>query len=154
MKMKSLDDTIVGLFKNGTNDDDYFHFYKRFFWRKPGRIRWSHTCSICKEGFTDQHKMWTTQCGHMFHKKCLQAYSKCYPSMLFCPLCRQSMGSLEFLDGLIYQVGTGCRSFLDQLEEIENMIPSVCTEGDHWRGIERTCETCCLYQQTGQKYIL
>jgi len=141
-----------------TRDNDlqdyFFVFSKRVFWMHPFRKTFRHVreddeCALCLEPFQLFSRCWATRCGHVFHKKCLRDLHLRTSGWVPCPLCRKDMGNLEFLDGVVYNVG--CfqkKSGLDLLEEVDNLVPRTCSqEQDHFLGTQKECPTCQHYRK-------
>jgi len=50
-----------------------------------------HFCTICQEYIKKgEHKIKLCNCGHIFHKKCLNKYLKMQRTNFECPVCRES----------------------------------------------------------------
>ena len=148
---------LVNEYNDSCDKNDYFYFSKRLFWVPPfhssyRRVSVFDECAICMMSFLNFSKTWVTQCGHVFHKHCLHAYMKkqlLCDDYARCPLCRRSMGNLEFLDGLTYQVGIKSDCVSDVLEEVPNMLPHVCPNSDdhsHYLGMCTSCDDCGLWR--------
>lgn len=101
-------------------------------------------CPICLEKVYNVQSSWITMCGHLFHKKCLHDWefkTRCRSS---CPVCRGSMGALEFLDGIKYCAYPN-ENPLDLLEETDNIIHKFCHECGEVLGADPGCGECLTY---------
>lgn len=63
-------------------------------------IKSGEICKICFEPITSRHNARLTNCGHSFHKKCMNDYYiyllRFQPNLdIWCPLCRGDVGMLE-----------------------------------------------------------
>lgn len=102
-------------------------------------------CPICLEKIYNIKSSWITMCGHLFHKKCLYDWefkTRCKSS---CPVCRGSMGAMEFLDGINYCTYP-VENSLDLLEEADNIIHRFCHECENVLGSGEGCVDCEAYR--------
>jgi len=108
-------------------------------------------CAICLGMMNRHEKSWITSCQHIFHKSCLREWLYKTKYNGSCPICRQDMGCLEFLDGITYVVFPDCDNYIDILEEVKHLLPHFCHYCDNVLGMNKECEKCHLYCQSGQK---
>lgn len=55
------------------------------------------SCLLCDEHMTGTSNVVTTECGHVFHRECLQNYLRDTP---MCPICESTAGFQVFLDAM------------------------------------------------------
>lgn len=129
----------------GEGDCYYFKIFKKMssIYMKQSIHSIFEECPICLNPIKSIPSAWITWCGHMFHKSCLRDWSYTTRCSGSCPMCRQEMGSLEFLDGVEYAVYPRIENFCDLLEEIPNIIHRFCYNCNHVMGMNHeNCEYC------------
>lgn len=120
--------------------DDSYSFAKTY-------IKFGHECSICLEGVTSNLNAWKTNCGHVFHKKCLTKYYDITLTKHFCcPYCRGSIFCFDWWACDVYEWLSCTDNFLDQVHYFElykDMIPqNICTTCDNIIGFTKHCFGC------------
>ena len=125
---------------------------------KPGE-----ECPICFEEIIHKSNAFITNCGHTFHKKCLNKYmhikwlSTKWTSVARCPICRCSLGYQRFYNRYrsnYEDIQNEHDNELDKLEDfwlsIEYKIPYFCSNGyDHYLGIKKDCYYCKKFRENG-----
>jgi len=126
-------------------------------------IKPDEECPICFEKIMRKSDAFITNCGHTFHKKCLNKYihikwlSSKWTSVARCPMCRCSLGYPRFY--IRYRsnyedMSNGHDNELDKLEDfwlsIDYKIPYFCCNGyNHYLGMNKDCYYCKSYRETG-----
>lgn len=110
-------------------------------------------CSICLEMINSNKNGWITRCNHIFHKECLKQWFFKTKWNDSCPMCRQDIGNVSFIDGINYSIYPIDKdtNFLDLLEEQDHLLPNFCHECDEIMGMNRDCKDCLNYQKFGKK---
>ena len=120
-------------------------------------IKINEECCICLESINHKNNAHLTECGHVFHKKCLfkvfeMKWMKLRrtPCVLKCPICRRSISEPEF-DRYIFDMG----NYLDKLENFwiikDFIIPKFCIYNkNHYIGMKKECKECKEYRSTGK----
>ena len=90
--MSNICESIMGyIIREGGYDDLYFNYdvkvlrkgYKKI--KEKDRIIGKEECSICKEKFKENEYKRDMECGHVYHKKCIDKWLKVKYN---CPMCR------------------------------------------------------------------
>lgn len=120
-------------------------------------------CPICFEEIIHKSNAFITDCGHNFHKKCLNKYmntkwlSSKWTSVVRCPLCRSSLGYPSFVNRYrynYYDFPSDDDNELDKLEDFwlsfEYKTPYFCGNGyDHYLGLQKDCNYCNKFKENG-----
>jgi hypothetical protein len=122
-------------------------------------IKINEECCICLEIINNKNNAHITECGHSYHKKCLfDLFENKWltlrrtPCVLKCPICRKNIKEPEF-DRYMFDGG----NYLDKLENFwivrDYTIPKLCLRNkNHFIGMEKNCEQCTEYRNTGKWY--
>lgn len=117
-------------------------------------IKIGEECSICYEEINKKNNAYLTDCGHCFHMNCINKWITKTWLNGRCPICRKDIG-----DSDIYQRYNNKR-LLDSLEDfwinIDNIIPEMCNDLNHFKGMNKYCNHCLLYRKimSKKKYYL
>lgn len=126
-------------------------------------IRPNDECCICYNNIDKKNNAFITNCGHVFHKKCIfnvlkfKWLSSKYTSVARCPICRCSLGHPEFIQryrSSYFSYNYYDSNELDKLEDFwlsnEYKLPNFCSSDyKHYLGMHNNCEYCKSYRVNG-----
>jgi hypothetical protein len=126
-------------------------------------IKQGDECPICLEKIMNKIDAFITNCGHSFHKKCLNKYmnikwlSNKWTSVVRCPICRCSLGYPIFEQryrSSYYDFISRNNNELDKLEDFwlsfEYKTPHFCNNDyTHYLGTKKNCRTCKTFRENG-----
>ena len=126
-------------------------------------IKPDEECPICFEKIIRKSNAFITNCGHTFHKKCLNKYihikwlSSKWTSVARCPMCRCSLGYPSFEQryrSSYYDLISHNDNELDKLEDFwlsfEYKTPYFCNNDyAHYLGTNKNCRTCKTFRENG-----
>ena len=112
-------------------------------------IKIGEECSICYDDINHKDNAYLTDCGHSFHKNCINKWLMETKFDGNCPICRQDIG---IYDGDTYFSGNS----LDKLEclwlDYDKIYPKYCSYGSkftHIKGVDKYCDDCLKYREFG-----
>lgn len=113
-------------------------------------IKIGEECSICYDDINHKDNAYLTDCGHSFHKICINKWLIETKFDGNCPICRQDIG--------IYDADTYSSSgnSLDKLEclwlDYDKLYPKYCSYRSkfiHPKGFDKYCDNCLKYRKFG-----
>lgn len=108
------------------------------------------TCPICLEGITRRKDAFFTDCGHGFHRQCIGAWT-CKSGDPFCPVCRYSVGYLDWTHVHPMTV----HEMSPELLQVRMCFGSCYQESMHVLGSQRKhgCKNCSIWAYGGTRKV-
>ena len=118
-------------------------------------IKIGDECSICLAEIWNSKEGLLTDCGHGFHKKCINNYADTTCYNYSCPVCRNDIVHADHFSINTYNT----KNYLDKIDDlwlnIDMIFPDRCSYSNwnHYLGMNKDCKNCLNYRKTGNKYL-
>lgn len=117
-------------------------------------IKIGELCSICYDNINHKNNAYLTDCGHSFHKTCINKWLIETKMEGNCPICRQDIG---FYEEERYNPDT--KNLLDKIEDLwlnyDKLYPIYCEYNYkyiHIKGFNKYCNDCLKYRKYGKLF--
>ena len=112
-------------------------------------IKIGEECPICYECISHKNNAFLTDCGHSFHKTCINKWLIETKIEGYCPICRQDIG---FYEGETYN--SSIKNSLDKIEDLwlnyDKILPQYCLNDrntNHIVGFNKYCYRCLQFRK-------
>ena len=115
-------------------------------------IKTGEICPVCFDEIWSARDGFLTDCGHAFHKKCINQYANVQLDSFSCPICRY-----DTLDASLLINTYHTKNYLDKLDDFwmntDLLFPELCSDYRHHIGMKNDCKTCLNYRKNGRKTL-